>query len=154
MPPVLLPFSDFGGDWAAYERALVDIFRQTLANAGLQFRRQNVSCRRMPETDGQWFAYWHLIQEGRIEDDRTPDLRRCERLPWVRWVIENGETHTDIDVWANRHRGERNVLLWFREEYLVVLAQRNGYFLLKTAYCTEQSGRVRQLRKQRDAARP
>ena len=48
---------------------------------------------------------------------------------------------------------EVNTLLWFREEYLVVLAQRQGYWLLRTAYCTDKSGRIKQLRKERDAFR-
>ena len=48
---------------------------------------------------------------------------------------------------------EVNTLLCYREEYLVILAQRQGYCLLKTAYCTEKSGRIRQLRKERDAFR-
>ncbi len=52
---------------------------------------------------------------------------------------------------------EVNTLLWYREEYLVVLAQRRNmeqgrdYWLLKTAYCTEKSGRIRQLQRERDA---
>lgn len=108
-------------------------------------------CRRHPEAAGRWASFWHLVQEGRVEDDRTPDLRRCERIRWVRWVIENAATHAEIDEWQNTRGTEVNTLLWFREEYLVVLAQRQGYWLLRTAYCTEKSGRIRQLRKERDA---
>ena len=73
------------------------------------------------------------------------------RLRWVRWIIENGRTHTEIQEWQNTRGTEVNTLLWYQEEYLVVLTQRQGYWLLKTAYCTEKSGRIRQLRKERDA---
>ena len=149
-PPDLLPFSAFGGDWNAYEDVLHRIFMADIAQAGLQYRGQRVSCRRIPEASGRWASFWHLVQEGRVEDDRTPDLRRCERIRWVRWVIENGGAHTEIDEWQNARGTETNTLLWFREEYLVVLAQRSDYWLLKTAYCTEKSGRIRQLRKERD----
>jgi hypothetical protein len=93
------------------------------------------------------------VQEGRVEDDRLPDLRRCERIRWVRWVIENAGAHAEIDIWQNTRGTEVNTLLWFREEYLVVLGQRQGYWLLRTAYCTEKSGRIAQLRKERDAFR-
>ena len=55
-----------------------------------------------------------------------------------------------MDEWQNRRGTEVNTLLWFREEYLVVLARRQDYWLLKTAYCTEKSGRVRQLQRERD----
>jgi len=86
-----------------------------------------------------------------VEDDRTPDLRRCERIRWVRWMIENGVAHPEIHEWQNTRGTEVNTLLWYREEYLVVLAQRRDYWLLKTAYSTDQSGRIRQLRRERDA---
>lgn len=91
--------------------------------------------------------------DDRPEDHRLPDLRRCERIRWVRWVIENAVTHAEIDMWQNTRGTEVNTLLWFREEYLVVLGQRQGYWLLRTAYCTDKSGRIAQLRKERDAHR-
>ena len=150
-PPDLIRFEAFGGNWIAYEAELYRIFREEISQGGLRFRGQRVSCRRMPETDRRWFTFWHLVQEGRAEEDRTPDLRRCERIRWVRWVIENAESHPEIDEWRNDRPGEINALLWYREEYLVVIAQRRNYWLLKTAYCTEKQGRITNLRRERDA---
>lgn len=151
-PPDLVSFSGFGGDWKAYETALYRIFREEIADGSLRFRRLPVRCRRRPETGGRWAAFWHLVQEGQAEEDRTPDLRRCERIRWIRWMIENGETHPTIDEWQNTRRTETNTLLWYREDYLVVLTRRRDYWLLKTAYCTERRGRIEQLRRERDAA--
>lgn len=48
---------------------------------------------------------------------------------------------------------EVNTLLWYREEHLVVLVQRQGFWLLKTAYCTKKSGWIAQLHRERDAFR-
>ena len=149
-PPDLLLFNDFGGNWTVYERELHRIFKDEIARAGLEFRGLKVRCRRIPETAGRWASFWHLIQEGYVEDERTPDLRRCERLRWVRWVIENATTHPEIDEWQNSRRNEINTLLWYREEYLVVLAQRREYWLLKTAYLTDQTSRIGQLCRERD----
>lgn len=95
---------------------------------------------------------WHLISEGRVEDDRLPDLRRCERLTWIRWMIENADNCASIDVWENRRGREINTLLWLREEYLVILSARSENYLLKTAYCTEYEHRIRKLQRERDAA--
>ena len=150
-PPELVKFEAFGGDWNAYEAELYRIFREEIARGGLRFRGQRVRCRRIPETDRRWFTFWHLVQEGRAEEDRTPDLRRCERIRWVRWVIENAESHPEIYEWRNERRGKINALLWYREEYLVVIAQRRNYWLLKTAYCTERRRRIAVLRRERDA---
>ena len=149
-PPDLLLFADFGGDWPTYEAELNRIFMAEIARAGLVFQGEAVTCRRVQEVDGRWASYWHLVQEGRVEDDRTPDLRRCERLRWVPWVVQNAATHPEVDVWQNTRGTEVNTLLWYREEYLVILGQRNGYWLLRSAYCTEKSGRIAQLRKERD----
>lgn len=151
MPPDLVPFQGVGGDWKAYEAALYRIFRKEIVGGDLRFRGLPVRCRRLPETGGRWAAFWHLVQEGRVEEDRTPDLRRCERIRWVRWVVENVETHPEIDEWQNTRRTETNTLLWYREDYLVVLARRRRYWLLKTAYCTERRGRIEKLRRERDA---
>jgi hypothetical protein len=68
-------------------------------------------------------------------------------------MIENAPSHVEIDEWQNTRGTEVNTLLWYREEYLVVLAQRQDYWLLRTAYCTDKSGRIRQLQKERDAFR-
>jgi hypothetical protein len=51
----------------------------------------------------------------------------------------------------NSRGTEVNTLLWYREEYLVVLGQRRDYWLLKTAYCTESTRRIRQLKHERDS---
>lgn len=152
-PPDLVPFTALGGDWPAYETELHRIFIAEIARGGIVFDGFRVNCGRLPETAGKWASFWHLVQEGRVEDDRLPDLRRCERIRWVRWVIENAAAHAEIDIWQNTRGTEVNTLLWFREEYLVVLGQRQGYWLLRTAYCRDKSGRIAQLRKERDAFR-
>lgn len=149
-PPPLVLLSEYGGDWSRYETALHDIFMQEIVRGSLALDGCRISCRRIPETGGRWASFWHLIQEGRVEDERTPDLRRCERLRWIRWMIENAETYPEISRWENTRRTEANILLWYREEYLVILSRRNDYLLLKTAYCTEQSGRIAALRRERD----
>ena len=152
-PPDLVSFSDFGGDWNAYEIELNRCFMAEIAAGQLNYRGWRVGCRRMPESAGRWASFWHLVSEGRVEQDRTPDLRRCERIRWVRWVIENALTHPEVDEWENTRGTETNVLLWYREEYLVVLTRRREYWLLKTAYCTEQRGRIAKLQRERDAFR-
>ena len=74
---------------------------------------------------------------GRLDQHR-PSLGRFF-APYG--VIQNAPTHAEIDEWQNTRGTVVNTLLWFREEYLVVLARRQGYWLLRTAYCTEKSGR-------------
>jgi hypothetical protein len=119
--------------------------------ADLLREMKGFGARRHPEAAGRWASFWYLVQEGPVEDDRLPDLRRCERIRWVRWVIENAGTHAEIGEWQEVRGTQIDTLLWYREEYLVVLAQRQGYWLLKTAYCTTQRGRIEKKRRERDA---
>src|SRR3546814_6601574 len=87
--------------WPAYETELHRIFIAEIARGGIEFDGFRVNCRRLPEAAGRWASFWHLVQEGRVEDDRLPDLRRCERIRWVRWVIENATANAEIDIWQN-----------------------------------------------------
>ena len=112
-PPDLIPFTAYGGDWTAYETELHRIFIAEMAHGGLTFRGVRVTCRRVPEAAGRWASFWHLVQEGHVEDDRTPDLRRCERIRWVRWVDpKRADTCRDrrMEEYA-RHRGEHAALV-------------------------------------------
>ena len=148
--PTLMPIKDFGGDWSAYSDALYRVFERDIVRHDLRFRGLPVSAKRNPEYDGKRFAFWHMISEGNIEEDRTPNLRRCERLPQVRWIVENADSRTEIDVWEQRRKTERNWALWYEEYYLIILGQRSDHFLLKTAFCTEHGHGVRKYRKERD----
>lgn len=84
-----------------------------------------------------------------MEDERTPDLRRCERIPWIRAIIENAH-NPSVQIWSNANRGDRRTSIWFDEEYLIVLGHRKGYWQLITAFPTNRDHTVRKLRTERD----
>lgn len=131
-PPELYIFT---GEWNDYQVGLFEIYKKTILNNKLMFRGDNVSARRHPESNGFPAAFLHLISEGSIEDERTPDLLRCERLGWIEWVIRNAELHPEIYIQDSIRGRERNVLLWYDvESYAVILGCRNGFYLLKSAY--------------------
>ena len=150
-PPDLLPWD--GKNWEAYQDKLYRIFIAEIVRGELRFRGLPVSCRRHPETNERWSAFWHLTQEGPTEEERIYEPRRCERIRWIRWTIENALNHPRIDEWQNRRDRNLNTLLWYNEEYLVVLAQRQGYWLLATAYGTERRHTIRKLQKERNKFR-
>ena len=92
-PPELMLLASYP-DWAAYEDAIYAAYLQTVARAGLVFRGDPVKVRYMPESKRKGYGFWHLISEApdqgnRDEDERIPDLRRCERVRWVAWCIQN-----------------------------------------------------------------
>lgn len=149
LPPLVL-FNDYGGDWQSYLDAIYDYFRQDFVDSKPVFQGRRLGLKRHPLTHGKEATFWHLIQEGAVEEDRTPDFRRCERIRWPRPIIEH-DAENAIKVWSNQRKGEQRICLWFEQEnYLVILADRGKYILPWTAYLVEQAHRQRKLQREYD----
>lgn len=150
LPPLVL-FADHGGDRESYLDAIYDYFKQDFVDSKPVFQGRRLGLKRHPMTHGKEATFWHMIQEGAVEEDRTPDFRRCERIRWPRPIIEYDADKT-IKVWPNQRRGEQRICLWFEQEnYLVILADRGEYILPWTAYLVEQPHRKRKLQREYDA---
>jgi len=98
------------------------------------------------------YSVWHIIQEGKKEEDRTPDLRRCERIRWPKPIIEHC-TESEIKVWENERHTKKgiqtSICIWFEQvEYLIILRKRTGFNLFWTAYPVTEAHRKRKLEKE------
>jgi len=132
--PDLLTLEDHDGDWPTFFQAVYAAFCMDFVDSQPTFRGQRLALKRHPEHEGKSATFWHMISEGSVEADRTPDLRRCERIRWPRPAIE-GSNEVEVRCWESSRQGERRVTLWVvDEDYVVVLARRNGYVLPWTAY--------------------
>ena len=150
LPPLVL-LSDHSGDWEKYLQAVYTFFEQDFVKSRPSFQGVSLQLKRHPVIQGKEATFWHLISEGKTEEDRTPDLRRCERIRWPRPFIENDKEPL-MKMWSNTRYGEERICLWLEEvEYLVVLAKRSGYILLWTAYTTSQPHQKRKLQKEYEA---
>jgi len=133
--PPLAKLADHGNDWETYLEALYRAYLDEVVNAGIAFRGLPLRVQFRPITHGKGFGFWHLISEGKVEEERTPDLRRCERIRWIPWMIRSAESTDDILWWENKRDHNTHVVLWLREEnFVVILAKRHDYYLLKSAY--------------------
>ena len=150
LPPLVL-FKDYGGNWNRYVEALYRYYKQDFADSSLSFRGIRVARKRRPFEQGKEATFWHLISEGKTEEERLPDLRRCERIRWPRPIIEHADEPV-IKVWENKRKRETRICVWFEDvEYLVVLTARKGYVLLWTAYPVTRLHRKRKLQKEYEA---
>ena len=146
---VLLP--QYGGDWNKYVEAVYGYFHADFVYSNPEFRGVPVGIKREPTEQSKEATFWHLVSEGGTEEERVPDLRRCERIRWPCPIIEHADD-PPIKVWLNKRRGDTRICIWFAEvEYLVVLAQRKGYVLLWTAYPVARSHRKRKLQREYEA---
>jgi hypothetical protein len=149
--PELLLFTDYHGDWEIYVEEIYRIFKKDFINHRVFFRGKIINIRKTPLSRGKEITFWHLISAGNIEEERTPDLRRCERIKWPRFIIEN-ETRREIKVWEKKHKRDLRICLLIEEEkYIIILNKRVNksndyeYILLLTAYHIEKKHHIRKL---------
>jgi hypothetical protein len=146
--PAIVPF---GGVWADYIEIIYQVYVESVANAGLTFNGLRVTCQYRPESQGKHFGFWHVISEGKDEAERLPDFRRCERITWIAYLIANVSNDADISWWENKRGTNTHVVIWHEpENFVVILAARNGYYMLRSAYCPE-SRRARTFMKERES---
>ena len=133
LPPLVL-LQEHNGDWEQYIEAVYKYFKSDFIDSKPRFQNKAIRLKRYPLLDGKEVTFWHITSEGKEEDKRVPDLRRCERIRWPRPIIEHPSDEV-IRCWTNERRQERRIVLWFYEhDYVVVLADRKNYVLLWTTY--------------------
>lgn len=149
--PELLLLEDYDGCWQRYEDEVYARFYADFVESRPIFQGMPVYIKRFLE-GGKERSFWHCIQEGPVEVQRTPDLRRCERIAWIRAIIEHTED-IRIKKWLKKIKNKTRCLLWFEEvDYLIVLEQRRTAWILWTAYCVIQPHRKRKLQREYEAS--
>lgn len=132
--PELILLDDYQGNWERYLNTLYFYFRRDFIDTGPIFEGKSLAVKVEPIYDGKEGTFWHIISDGNIEVDRTPDLRRCERIQWPKPIIENS-SDLSIRIWENQRNNEKRVCIYLEAcEYLVVISRRRGYNLFWTAY--------------------
>lgn len=153
--PPLVHLNDFLGDWPAYMAELARLFERDFGDPRPPFRGKRMGLKRHPVVNGVPATLWHIISEGKGEDDRYPDLRRAERIAWPRAVLDAAEADDPrILQWEeiDPKRGKKVLLALSDFSYLVVVDDRGDYVLLWTAYPVERGHRQRKLRQRYNAS--
>jgi hypothetical protein len=147
LPPLVL-MSEHQGDWNVYVGDLYRHYLRDFVQSRPTYDGKSVQTKRMPAEQRKEATFWHLISEGTVEADRLPDMRRCERICWVRPIIEHA-SDAGLKVWQNERKGDIRVCLWFEAaEFVVILAKRTGYYILWTAYPVVEEHRKRKFRRE------
>ncbi len=93
-------------------------------------------------------GFWHLITKHDHEtNERLPDLRRAERLPWCGPTITHA-TDNAVKSWSYKEgKGHIRTYLWLEDfDYVIILEKRKRMTLLITAYYVEGDSNRRSLR--------
>jgi len=149
--PELLLFEDYDGCWQRYEDVVFSKFHTDFIQSSPVFQGLTVYVTKQL-VKGKERGFWHCIQEGLVEEKRTPDFRRCERITWIKAIIENAND-PKIKKWQKQKGRHIRQLLWLEEvEYLVILENRKTHWLLITAYCTTREHTKNKLRKEYESS--
>ena len=122
---------EFHGDWTSYVEELYDIYLETIVdNDSLKFENLPITTRFQPMTDGKGYGFWHIISDGKEEDERDIDFRRCECLPWVHYCIEKAKQPPAPISWWKNKRGSRTHIVILNEEngFVIILEERKDYY--------------------------
>lgn len=143
---VLFPINPWQHD--TYER-LYQIFEQDFKVTQPVYDLQAVWF--FPEMeDGKEKIFWHLTsRDDKQAGERLPDLRRCERLPWVRPMLEHPD-QPEVLAWDHDEGdGTIKTYVWLENDDFVVIMKKypNGGRRLITSYWLEYDHAKRKLRK-------
>ncbi len=77
------------------------------------------------QDDSKYKLFWHITSsEDKTLGDRIPDLRRCERLPWIRPMILNCPD-SSIKNWDYEEGdGKIKTYVWLEDLDFVVIMKR------------------------------
>lgn len=134
--PDLVTLQDHGGIWDKYLEAIYEGFCTDFVKDLPSFRGRKLALKRHPLTQNKEATFWHMITEGPDEAERTPDIRRCERIRWPRRFIEVVD-EKGLKCWIAEKKNDQRIHIWLdtdTESYIVVLSERKTYLLMWTAY--------------------
>lgn len=136
--------------WTKYTfDTLYSIFKRDFKDAQPKYKGHTVWF--FPEIeDGKEVIFWHLThREDRETGERLPDLRRCERLSWVKSILENPDK-PEVLAWDNKEGdGSIKTYLWLKSFNFLVLMKkyRDGRRRLITSYYVNYPHKRRNLEK-------
>jgi len=148
--PPLVTLNEYDGNWWAYIEACYECYCQTLVFNFAEFRGKPVRTISDPMREGKEESFWHIV-EGRSGDSQEQSIRRCERIGWIRPVIE-ATTSGKVKTWKvkrtspGKRRAQKRILIAIEDfSFVVVLVDRGSFMLLLTAYPVEKGQQRRRL---------
>lgn len=142
MPDWLEPLArleDFDGNVEAYIAHLFSIFTRDFITTTPTFRGKSI-LHDKTDDGGKPQAFTHITtEENRQTKQRELCLRRCERIAWIKAVVENADDPRVL-MWekeqkTSRRRATRTFLFLEDKDFLVILQEiKWGHYLITAIY--------------------
>ncbi len=169
--PTWLPEKFNVSPWTekTYEN-LYEIFCENIRDCGLRCGKSHIYiCQN--KTDGKEDIFWHLTtrknasqkiprrkkkfykaESSEARTQRLPDLRRCERLPWVKPIVENHSDDKVISWFYREGDGVIKLYLWLeKHNHVVIMKKTKAKLRLITAFYVDKEYAKNRLRKKHKA---
>lgn len=143
MPEWLSPIiklEDFGGNVQEYLDHIFSIFKNDFMDSHPTFEEKGV-LHDKKDDNGRPQGFVHITtEENYASGERELSLRRCERISWVRQIIENSsdpavlvwvkEVHSSKKKWV-----KRTSLFLEKERFLIILEEiKHGFYMITAIY--------------------
>jgi hypothetical protein len=140
--PEIISFHAYEGNWERYLQAIYNHFCKDFIHSKPLVPNRRVGLKKMPIEKGKEATFWHFVSTGETENDREICFRRCERITWIRPIIENYHA-SNVRWWVEfksvKSGNKRRICITLHDfSYLVVLDDREEFILPWTAYPIEK----------------
>jgi hypothetical protein len=136
--PLITELPDYNGNWNEYLEGIYSIFRNDFIDNTVLWNSKPVRIFLEKQYQEKERSFWHIISKGKDDSNREPDLRRCERISWVKELLmECTEECEDLLIWIKYHaKSKKNrTYIWCKEvNYMVVIEERKANYQLITAF--------------------
>jgi hypothetical protein len=150
--PEIVSLNEFNGDTSAYLDRLFKIFNEDFVKTQPKFEGGFVYVDTTDE-GGKPKSFLHLTSG---DASKTLDMRRSERICWIRPMIENCKDK-ELSVWENERpkkngsRQKRICILYEKERFIVILrSKKNKNHFLITAYHMEHDNSLQKKIRERN----
>lgn len=146
--PAPLSYNDFGGDYEKFLAAVYEIFECDFKRSRPKYKGSALTYDARIE-DGKEAVFWHITSSSdTVTGNREPNMRRCERIAWIKSIIEHANDEY-VKMWENNRGSSIHILLWLEElDYMVVLRERRNRAVLLSAIYIDQNHQRKKLRKE------
>lgn len=152
LPSWLPPLKVFGGDWTAYEKELWAIYEADFVSRRTLWRGKEVWTDEVPLVSGRPIGFWHIASgiDAVTKELLEPNFRRCERLAWVKPILEADPA--EVRTWVLSEKDRVKIALP-DFSFVVILKERPNRAFLKTAYPAERPTKRAQWQREYEEAK-
>jgi hypothetical protein len=142
----IIELNDYGGNFTNYEDAIHQIYLDIFRNPSIYFKGKMILPITFPrQHKNRHWTFSHMTSTGNgkkgnnkkeIEDNRELDLRRCERITWVKQILQNLNKDC-LKIWRERRNSKNRIVIWHEKmDFALVLQEESKVYRLVTTFNT------------------